>query len=70
MLIPGTAMSSCVVWLFGGNYNTAIATMKQRLFCDYNIPYPHSHENEIWKKNKKHRDIYTQKQKLWSITLW
>lgn len=58
-------MSSCVVWLFWGNYNIVIATMEQRLFCDYNMPYTiaMTMKYEYEKKNKKHRDIYTQKQK-------
>lgn len=39
--------------------------MEQRLFCDYNMPYTiaMTMKYEYEKKNKKHRDIYTQKQK-------
>lgn len=48
-------MSSCVVWLFGGNYNIAIVPIEQRLFCDYNIILSHSNDN----KKKTQRHIHT-----------
>lgn len=50
-------MSSFVVWIFGVVYNIAIAILEQKLFCDYNILYPHIHENEIRKtRNTKNKN--------------
>lgn len=62
LVIPGTAMNSCVVWLFGGNYNIAIATIRDYFVTTtYFIPIAMTMKYE--KKQETQRHINTKK--LW-----